>query len=159
MLGILQGLLGFGGFRVTGVVETLEGGRRVLEMAVEGVGESSPCPGCGEERRRVRAYRTLRVRDIPTRLLDTVLVWRRRRFECDGCGRTHIETHPAIEGRFTVQYARRLTDSVKMSKNVGAVAEAAGVAWHTIGALVNKKKRRTGTYAAAGVALPGASSR
>ena len=46
-------------------------------MAVEGVGESSPCPGCGEARRTVRAYRTLRVRDIPTRLLDTVLVWRR----------------------------------------------------------------------------------
>ena len=112
-----------------------------MEATVETVREGSLCPWCGEECRRVRAYRTLRVRDIPTRLSDTVLV-RRRRFECDGCGRTHIETHPAIEGKFTAQYARQLTEAVNTSRNIGAVALAAGVSWSTIGALVNKKGER-----------------
>ena len=141
---ILPAELGFGGFRVTGTEQTWEGkrGRRVLEATVETVRESSPCPWCGEECRRVRAYRTLRVRDIPTRLSDTVLVWHRRRFECDGCGRTHIETHPAVEGKFTAQYARQLTEAVNTSRNIGAVALAAGVSWSTIGALVNKKALR-----------------
>ncbi len=144
MSAILPAPLGFGGFRITGTEQTWEGksGRGVLEAMVEAVREWSSCPWCGRVCRRVRAYRTLRVRDIPTRLLDTVLVWRRRRFERDGCGRTHIETHPAIEGKFTAQYARLLTESVNTSKNIGAVALAAGVSWSTIGALVNKNGER-----------------
>ena len=142
MSNVIPVLLGFGGFWVTGT-ETVEGkgGRWVLEVAVETVRGWSPCPGCGRECRRVRAYRVLRVRDIQTRLLDTVLVWRRRRFECIGCGRTHIETHPAIEGRFTAQYARFLTESVRKS-NIWAVSKTSGVSWHAIQSLVNKQGER-----------------
>lgn len=74
MSAVLPAELVFGGFRVTGTEQIWEGkgGRRVLEATVETVREGSPCPWCGEERRRVRAYRTLRVRDVPTRLSDTV---------------------------------------------------------------------------------------
>ena len=140
--------LGVEGFRVTwweetepeelGEGEAGEGEPRLglLEVGVEGVEVWSVCPWCGAGCRRVRAYRTLRVRDIPTRRNRTVLVWRRRRFECGGCGRTHIETHPQVTGKFTLEYAGELArDTAKLS--IAAVAKAAKAGWGTIQRLVN----------------------
>ena len=84
---------------------------------------------------------TLRVRDIPTRRRRTVLVRRRRRFECDGCGRTHIETHPQVTGKFTAEYAGELARaSGRLS--VMAVSEASEVGWGTIQREGEARRRR-----------------
>lgn len=63
-------------------------GVRVSEAAEEPCGYADVAGGCGWGRAAlpgVRGYRTLRVRDIPTREQETVLTWARRRFECDEC--------------------------------------------------------------------------
>ena len=101
----------------------------LLEVGVESVWE-----GVGVS--VVRAWGTLLVRDIPTRRRRTVLVWRRRRFECDGCGRTHVETHPQVRGKFTVEYAGELArETARLS--IAAVSEAVKVGWGTIQRLVD----------------------
>ena len=140
--------LGVEGFRVTWWEETEpeeaeaevgEAGEPrlgLLEVGVEGVEAWSVCPWCGAGCRRVRAWWTLRVRDIPTRRNRTVLVWRRRRFGCDGCGRTHIETDPQVTGKFTTEYAGELArNTARLS--IAAVSKAAKVGWSTIQRPVN----------------------
>ena len=93
-------------------IEAEEAGEGEPRMGLlEGVREGSVCPWCAQGHRRVRGWRTFRVRDIPNRRRRTVLVWRRRRrFECGGCGRTHIETLPQVTGKFTLP-SRRLGTS------------------------------------------------
>lgn len=59
--------------------------------------------GVRKERRRVRTYRVSRVRDNPVEELVTTRVRPRNRFERDGCGRAHMETHPEVTGKFTVR--------------------------------------------------------
>ena len=144
MLDVIPVPLGLAGFRVTGVerVEKVEGVEgvervvRVLEAGVEAVRGWSRCPWCGAGRRRVRGYRPLRVRSVPLGGWLVVLVWRRRRFGCGGCGRTHVETDPQVTGKFTLEYAGELArDTAKLS--IAAVAEAADVGWGTIQRLVN----------------------
>ena len=70
-----------------------------------------------------------------------MLVRRRRRFECDGCGRTHIETHPQVTGKFTAEYAGELARaSGRLS--VMAVSEASEVGWGTIQREGEARRRR-----------------
>ena len=132
--------LGLRGVRVLGVVEDVAG-RLVLRVAAEG--GWSVCPVCGLGCRRVRGYRPQRVRDLPTRERETVLIWVRRRFECDGCGGTHVERHTAFEGKFTARMVRRLvSDAREMS--ISKAADRAGVSWSVIMGLVKAAAEREG---------------
>ena len=132
MLDVIPVPLGLAGFRVMGVERVV----RVLEAGVEAVREWSRCPWCGAGCRRVRGYRPLRVRSVPLGGWLVVLVWRRRRFGCGGCGRTHVETDPQVTGKFTTEYAGELArETARLS--ILAVSEAAKVGWSTIQRLVD----------------------
>ena len=109
MTGFIQTALDLEGFRVWGV--WLD--KPVFRIEVATTGESSSCPGCGTECRRVWERRRLSVLDLPFQLWTSVLEWRRRRFACDECGRTHFETHPEIAGEVTARYARVAEDRAK----------------------------------------------
>ena len=62
----------------------------MLVWRVGMVGGWSVCPAFGTGCRRVR--------DLPTRERDTVLIWVRRRFRVRGCGGAHVERHAEFEG-------------------------------------------------------------
>ncbi|MGN6169244.1 MAG: transposase family protein [Solirubrobacteraceae bacterium] len=48
---------------------------------------------------KVKDRPVVRVRDLPVAGRVTWLLWRKRRFYCDACGRTFTETHPALPPR------------------------------------------------------------
>jgi hypothetical protein len=66
----------------------------------------------------------VRVRDLPLAGRPTYLVWRKRRYGCEGCGRTFTETHPELPARqrVTARFHRRLLERVRGG---GAHAEVA----------------------------------
>ena len=114
------------------------------EVSVASVRERSPCPACGEQRRRVRAYRESRVRDNLVGELVTTRA-RRRRFERDGCGRTHLETHPEVKGKFTVRFTRPLTAEVEDEHPGGVPPQEGGVAHAPgFGGSTSGRNRRVG---------------
>ena len=88
-------LVGIDGLAVTGVVE-LTG---QLELEVELLLEAGCCRWCGRGSLKVKDRPVVRVRDLPVAGRVTWLLWRKRRFYCDACGRTFTETHPALPAR------------------------------------------------------------
>jgi transposase len=88
-------LVGIEGLAVTGVVERAE----QLEIEVEFMFEAGCCRWCGRGSLRVKDRPVVRIRDLPVSGRVTWLLWRKRRFSCDACGRTFTETHPALPSR------------------------------------------------------------
>ena len=103
-------LLGLAGLRVTGVVE--EDGA-ALDLEVESVARDGRCPHCKGEDLVIKERPVVGVRDLPLAGRMAHLRWRKRRFGCRGCGRTHTEQHPAlptrqrVSGRFRARLAAR----------------------------------------------------
>lgn len=83
-------VVGIEGLVVTGVVE--RGGR--LELEVELRLEAGCCRWCGRSSLKVKDRPVVQVRDLPVAGRVTWLLWRKRRFYCEACGRTFTETHP-----------------------------------------------------------------
>lgn len=133
------------GVRVTDVVvDTLS----ELEVAVVSTKKLSSCPYCGESCRRVHDRREKRVRDLEVSGRLPVLLWSRRRFECDRCERRHLETHPQFLGGLTRRLARRLVQDARVM-TIAAVARRHRLGWHLVmglvtdwSALVGARRRR-----------------
>ena len=66
----------------------------------------------------------VRVRDLPIAGRVTYLLWRKRRFGCEACGRTFTESHPALPPRQRVS-ARFRARLFERSRGGGAHAEVA----------------------------------
>ena len=88
-------LVGIEGVAVTGVVEL----REQLELEVELRVGAGCCRWCGHGSLLVKERPVVRVRDLPLAGRVTWLLWRKRRFGCERCGRTFTETHPALPSR------------------------------------------------------------
>ena len=71
MADVTRALVGLEEFEVTGAAETAAG---VLEVAVRVARPDAACPHCGTFSRRVKEYRTQRVRDGRSYERPTVLV-------------------------------------------------------------------------------------
>jgi transposase len=73
------------------------------------------CPGCGRGSLTVKDRPVVRVRDLPVAGRPTWLVWRKRRFCCEGCRHTFTETHPELPARqrVTTRFRRRLLERVR----------------------------------------------
>lgn len=91
MLDDVSRLVGIDGLVVTGVIEL----REQLELEVELVLGAGCCRWCGRGSLKVKDRPVVRVRDLPVAGRVTWLLWRKRRFDCESCGRTFTETHPA----------------------------------------------------------------
>jgi transposase len=90
--------LAIDGFRVIASDERDD----AVEVVIETELPAACCPDCGCATARAKERRSLWVRDIPLRPgKQTWLVWWKRRFACDRCGRTFTETHPEIPPRAT----------------------------------------------------------
>ena len=85
-------LVGLDGVQVSEVWEV----RGQLDLEVELAARAGCCPGCGRASLTVKERPVVRVRDLPLAGRPTYLLWRKRRYGCDGCGRTFTETHPEL---------------------------------------------------------------
>ncbi|MBV8712211.1 MAG: ISL3 family transposase, partial [Solirubrobacterales bacterium] len=88
-------LVGIEGLVVTGVLERTE----QLELEVELTLDAGCCRWCGRSSLKVKDRPVVRIRDLPVAGRVTWLLWRKRRFYCEACGRTFTETHPAFPSR------------------------------------------------------------
>lgn len=88
-------LLGLVGLRVLGVVE---GDGDALELEVESVAHAEPCPHCEGEDLVIKERPVVRVRDLPLAGRVVRLRWRKRRFSCRRCGRTHTRAASGAGG-------------------------------------------------------------
>jgi len=116
----LSRLVGLEGFEVKGVIA---GGDR-LDLEVELVARAGCCPRCGRGSLDVKDRPRVRVRDLPLAGRVTHLVWRKRRYNCAGCGRTFTESHPELppRQRVTRRFRKQLFERVRGG---GAHAEVA----------------------------------
>jgi transposase len=73
--------------------------RGQLELEVEVVVGAGCCRWCGHGSLHVKERPVVRVRDLPVAGRVTWLLWRKRRFYCEACGRTFTETHPELPSR------------------------------------------------------------
>jgi transposase len=80
---------------VTGVVELGE----QLELGVELAVAAGCCRWCGHGSLLVKDRPVVRIRDLPVGGRVMWLLWRKRRFWCEGCERTFTETHPGLPSR------------------------------------------------------------
>jgi transposase len=134
-------MLGVPGLRVRRVV-VRDGD--ALDLEVESVAPAGACPHCGGRELQIKERPVVGVRDLSLAGRATRLLWRKRRWRCQGCGRTHTEQHPALPARQRVsaRFRARLADR---ASGGGAHAEIA-------------REERTSRYqvarALAGVAAP-----
>ena len=103
-------VLGLAGLRVTRVLIT---DCDALDLEVESVARAGRCPHCAGEDLVIKERPVVGVRDLPLAGRVARLLWRKRRWRCRGCGRTHTEQHPAlparqrVSGRFRARLAAR----------------------------------------------------
>lgn len=98
------------------------------------------CRWCGFTTTKVHETKTVKVRDLPVSDRKVLLIWRRRRFECENCGSRHTEEHPEIEGHLTRRLARQLVADAR-AMTIRAVAGRHGIAWATVMGLVKARAR------------------
>lgn len=113
-------LLGIDGLAVTAVVDH----GWWLELEVELAARARCCRWCGRGSLKVKERDVVRVRDLPVAGRLTYLCWRKRRFGCEGCGRTFTEIHPALPPRQRVS-ARFRARLFARCRGGGAHAEVA----------------------------------
>ena len=114
-------------------------------VAVRVARPDAACPRCGVFSRRVKEYRTQRVRDGLSFERPTVLVWTKRRFRCAtaGCVSSFTESTrqvPArrrVTARLCVAMARAAWD-----RSTAAVARTFMVSWPTAWRAIAAAARR-----------------
>jgi transposase len=114
-------LLGLTGLRVTRVVVS---GSDALDLEVESIERRGDCPHCGCTELVIKERPVVGVRDLPMAGRVARLLWRKRRFGCRSCGRSHTERHPALPARQRVS-ARFRERLVARAAAGGAHAEIA----------------------------------
>ena len=117
------------------VLEVVSDAPFELVVEVESAVRRPRCPECGFACSSVHDVRSKRVRDLEVSGRAVVLLWRRRRMACGGCGGRFLEDHPEFEGAMTSRLARRLVADA-MVMPIRQVARRHKIGWHRINALV-----------------------
>ena len=128
------------GYAVVDAVDLPLGGRRVV---VRAEAQDEGCPGCGVISRRVHAWTSQRVKDIPAggELLEVVV--RKPRWVCAeaACGRrtfVQVTDQLPFRSRCLTRLKAAVLDAVIASgRAVEEVASAFAVAWWTVQAVIN----------------------
>ena len=113
-------LVGLDGFRVKCVI----GDGDQLDLEVELIARATECPYCAGGKLEVHERPVVRVRDLPLAGRQATLRWRKRRFRCERCRRTHTESCEEIAARQrqTARFRARLAERARSG---GAHAEIA----------------------------------
>jgi transposase len=113
--------LGLVGLRVTGV-RARDGD--ALEVEVEGLERAERCPHCDATQLEIKERPIVGVQDLPLAGRRTRLCWRKRRYRCRSCRRTHTERHPGLPSRQRVSARLRARLAARAAVG-GAHAEIA----------------------------------
>ena len=139
---VTRALVGLGEFEVTGAVEAPGGG---LEVSVRVARPDAACPRCGVFSRRVKEYRTQRVRDGLSYERPTTLVWAKRRFRCEtpGCVGSFTESTAQVppRRRVTARLCRAIARAA-WDRSTAAVARSFRVSWSTAWRAIAAAARR-----------------
>jgi transposase len=101
-------LVGLDGFRVNGVIERDD----QLDLEVELVAQATSCPHCSGGELEVHERPVVAVRDLPLCGRRATLRWRKRRYRCKCCRRTHTEScgQGRARQRLTSRFSARLSE-------------------------------------------------
>ncbi|GIK77335.1 MAG: ISL3 family transposase [Actinomycetes bacterium] len=88
-------VVGLDGFEVRAVVEDGE----QLDLEVELLARAERCPYCSSRELEIHERPVVRVRDLDCGGRRTSLRWRKRRYRCRACRRTHTESHDQVPAR------------------------------------------------------------
>ena len=113
-------LLGLDGFKLRRVSEDGE----KLDLEVELLARARSCPHCAGTELEVHERPVVAVRDLPFGGRPATLRWRKRRYRCRGCRRTHTESceQAPPRQRLTRRFRGRLAERARSG---GAHAEIA----------------------------------
>lgn len=113
----------------------------LLEIVVRDTRRVVRCPFCGSKATKVHETRPVEIADLPFAGQKVVLIWMRRRFGCDDCGRRHTEDHPEFEGKMTRRLARTIVSDAKRM-TIKEVARRYGLSWYKVMAMVSSWSSR-----------------
>jgi transposase len=107
----LSRLIGLEGLVVTKLTEVCD----QLDLEVELVARAGVCPHCACPTLEIKDRPVVAFRDLPLCGRRTRLLWKKRRYRCEGCARTHTESHPELpkRQRVTRRFRRRLFERVR----------------------------------------------
>jgi transposase len=113
-------LVGLGDFRVIGVIEEDE----QLDLEVELLVRAQSCPHCSGGELEIHERPVVAVRDLPLCGRRATLRWRKRRYRCKACRRTHTESceQGPTRQRLTSRFRERL---IERTRSGGAHSEIA----------------------------------
>jgi transposase len=127
------------------VVEVVTDAAERLEVVVVDLRSVVTCPFCGLKTSKVHDTRQVRIKDLPVLGARTTLIWIRRRFSCDGCGRRHLEDHPAFEAKMTRRLARAIVADARQL-SITEISRRYGFSWSTVMALVSTWSERVAAH-------------
>jgi transposase len=124
-------LVGLRGFRVKHVVEQGD----PLDLEVELVARTEECPHCAGTELEGHERPVVAVRDLPLAGRETTLRWRKRRYRCQGCRRTHTEScaEVAARQRLTRRFRARLAERARSGGAHAEIAREEGTSRYQVG--------------------------
>jgi transposase len=123
-------LVGLDGFRVRRVIERGE----ELDLEVELLTRAKSCPHCSGGALEVHERPVVLLRDLPLCGRRTTLRWRKRRYRCKTCRRTHTESceQGRPRRRLTSRFRARLTERARSGGAHSEIAREEGTSRYQV---------------------------
>jgi transposase len=124
-------LVGLDGFKVNGVIERGD----QLDLEVELVARAKSCPHCSGGELEIHERPVVTIRDLPLCGRRATLRWRKRRYRCKGCWRTHTESceQGRARQRLTSRFRARLWERTRSGGAHSEIAREEGTSRYQVG--------------------------
>lgn len=122
-----------------GIIEEMKEEGQELKLTMRLARKPHPCPACGAWTERVHDYRLRRLRDLEIVGKKTEILYRRRRYVCEHCGKKFAE-RCAFAGRYqrcTHRVTARVIDLLHRRSSMKAIAEDTGTSASMVGRVLN----------------------
>ena len=122
-----------------GIIEEMKEEGQELKLTMRLERKPHPCPACGAWTERVHDYRLRRLRDLEIVGKKTEILYRRRRYVCEHCGKKFAErcTFAGRYQRCTHRVTARVIDLLHRRSSMKAIAEDTGTSASMVGRVLN----------------------
>lgn len=120
------------------IVKKVENISDYLKIYLETPVSTQVCPCCGAETTVIKDYHSQTIKDVPIQFKPTYLVLRKRRYECNFCGKTFYEKLDFLPpyARKTTRLTEFIVDKLKTLTSTKNIAESANVSANTVSRLL-----------------------
>lgn len=121
------------------VVEEVQESENGLTLQIRMLRRQHSCPACGAATQRVHDYRIRRLRDLEIIGKRTEILYRRRRYVCESCGKRFAEPC-AFAGRYqrcTHRVTEKIVELLHRRGSLKSVAADTGTSASTVGRVLN----------------------